>query len=176
MTADEPPQPFQIRDLRSAEWAMTKLVMAHRRLLEFERQAEEWKAKVDAWLVQVSAADVQSSEYFEGLLQRYVLALREANPDVKTLNLPNGTITTRSVKPQVVVTDADGLAKWLLDAGRYEALSVKPLVSKVREFAEVVPSPFGEGAMAITSDGEAIPGVDVEPGRVTATVKPNLPS
>lgn len=47
-------------------------------------------------------------------LEAYAVRRRDATGD-KTLELPNGTVRTRSVRPQPRVTDHDGLVAWCAD-------------------------------------------------------------
>ncbi len=166
---------WQITGVSSAAWCMARLAQAEANLAHVAAQAEEWSASIKAWQEQESLVAARRAEFFRGHLSRYGLAQREADEECKSVKLPNGVISTRSHGPQVVVTDADWVTKWAVDNDRFDLLSMKPLVSKIREVVSVVPDPFTEDeVVCVSEEGEQVPGLAVEPGGLTVTVKPSV--
>lgn len=162
---------WAITDTGSAEWAMRHVAAAEAAMAQDEAQADEWKRKIDAWYATRTAKLVATQAFFAGHLERYALALREANPKSKTLTLPSGKVQTSYVGARVEIADPDMVVEWLESAGHADAVKVtkKPLVSELRD--HVWPVAVGGEYRAVDDDGEVVPGVYVAPEHVTAKTK-----
>jgi hypothetical protein len=97
---DEAPGTFEVQTLEQAEWAGTKLRAAAERIAARKAVRDERLRILDEWLVDANAADLQSIEYMEGLLEHFHRGQRTADPKKnKSVKLPGVTLkSTESTK------------------------------------------------------------------------------
>ena len=175
---------WKIDGLRSAEWAMRKIVDEQRRIEELEMQAKEWAADIERWRKRVLARPNQTIEFFTGHLTRWALDQRELDPKMKTVVLPSGEVKTRQAKDRVVVVDADRVLDWaranLPDAVAttvVEKVKVAELTGYVMNLDENSwPTEVDEETGEILPAECPVPGIRIEAEHVTATVVPNTSS
>lgn len=98
-----------------AEWAMRHLRGHLRRRAEVKAQADEWRAQIDQWERGEVAKLLPSLEFFAGRLEAYGLAVRKADPDRATIDLPSGAIKTTSSGARVTVEDDRLAGLWLAE-------------------------------------------------------------
>lgn len=173
----EPLERFEVHDLDSAEWAMTKLAQKQKALAELVEQHATWVRRYDEWLKNESGPLERDIAYFEGLLTEYARQRREADPKMKSTKLPSGTITSRTQRPALDITDEAALVAFLRNVAAElgkpveDFLAVK--VSVKKDAVKSLLAPAGlENGVAVLSDGEPVPGVEVKGGGVGFTVKP----
>jgi hypothetical protein len=160
---------FRIEDDEQAAWAMRKALAAHERRDANRRVAERERHRIDSWLAAVNATPDRDIDYFEGLLTRY--ASEERAQGRKTIDTPYGAVKSRQGQPSIAVIDPAEFIAWA-QAAHPDLLTVKvsPSLSAVKAIAEIE-STDTLGLVAITPDGEVIPGVDVTPAAVTYRVE-----
>lgn len=182
---------WRITDDGAAEWAMRRLAEIRRAAVAAQAQADEWIFQIEAWLRAQVAPNERSRAYFESLLVDYATR-RRVDDDVKTLNLPSGSVTSRAAGDKVKVIDTDAFLDWAQDHELDQVVRWKrepvmaevnrlPLVYDENEVRYLVP-PLTQDTQMIDADGEVavlpeetplVPGVVVEAGRVTYTVSPS---
>jgi phage host-nuclease inhibitor protein Gam len=168
----EPEQRWRIEGDRQAEWCMRRLAAVEAEGEGIAAQAEEWVRQVEAWKDERLRSPNSDHAFFTAKLCEYMRALREANPKVKSLPLPSGTVSSRTVAPRVNVVDADAVASWARAAGHVEVLKVETsvLVGELKKAATV----DGEALVVRDADtGMPVPGLAVLPGGISFAVKVN---
>jgi phage host-nuclease inhibitor protein Gam len=116
---------WRIDGFETANWAMRKLKAAQERLDAINRQALDEAAKISDWANRVSAGPLRDKTYFENALAHYLLELRRADENTKSLVLIDGEVNSRSVPAKAVVSDADVFKKWASDNGHPEFIRIK---------------------------------------------------
>lgn len=154
----EPSQPWAIPDIGAADWAMRKLVAAQTARAAYLAQAAEWQ--------RIAEAFNHTIDFFTDRLAEWGIAQRDVI-DMKTIKLPTGSIATRENKPRVVVDNADVLLEW----ARTNAPDAIKIVESVL-ISKLPTAIANDGTVVDPESGEIIPGVGVDPGGITATVKP----
>lgn len=163
---DEAREAFRIDGPASAAWAMRKLRDARRHQAEVRAVADDEIERVQAWASAEHAKRERDAAWFEGLLRRWALDCRAADPRAKTVSTPYGVVSTRPSAGAWDVDDSAVLA-WAREA-RPELVQV---TEKLR---------LGDAKKALTVDGgkvvdpttgEVVPGIEVGPSRITATVR-----
>lgn len=105
---------WTITDDGAAEWAMRRLAAFAARAAEVRARAAGWRTPIDEWERAELERVERPARFFAGHLERYGLAVREANPRQATIPLPSGEIATRAPKaPTVSVSDDEALVAWL---------------------------------------------------------------
>lgn len=168
---------FTIQDDGAAAWAMRKLRAIRSKQAENSRIAQDEIDRVQMWLKEVNAPLDRDASYFEGILRDYAIRCRESMDDGrKSLNLPTGKVATRVGSDKFEI-DATAFLPWAKqNAPQLIRVKEEPNLSALKEFAvppSDAPSATSDG-VAITSDGEVIPGVRVTPGELSVTVTPDL--
>lgn len=146
----ETPEHWRIRDDDAAEWAMGKLRAAQAQADTISRQYDVWRARLDEWAAESGRRALAEVQFFQGQLEAYALAQREATGDA-TLKLPSGKVSTTKHARTVVVTDEEALLAWARglmlenDEGRLDPLDAlftrtvqRALVSELRELVGIV--------------------------------------
>lgn len=170
---EETKQRFTITDDNAAAWAMRKLRSIRSKQAEYDQVAVDERARIDRWLDEVKAPLDRDAHFFEAILMDYAYRCRE-NPDDgrKSIALPTGKVSTRSTQP-----------KWTVDTERFVewARAHQPDLIRVREDVDLTKArqtldlhEASSGLVAISPDGEIVPGITVEPGGISATVTPDL--
>lgn len=167
---DEARERFTITDDGAAAWAMRKLRAIRSKQADNAKIAQDERDRIDLWLAEVNAPLDRDAMYFEQILTDYALRVRE-NPDDgrKSLNLPAGKVATRTSQ-----------AKWQVDAEQFlgwartshpDLIRVKEEadLTKIKETLAVTPD-----GVAVSPEGEPVPGITVLPGGITASVTPDL--
>lgn len=149
------------RSLRSVVRKRSRLEAAAK--VEIDRLKAEI-ATVEEWLAQETKGLSARAEYLSGLLEAYALDQR-ARGRGKTLSTPCVRVSTREVDGAWSI--GDEAVAW--------TRTNRPDLLKV---VESVPVAAAKGAWVVTEQGvidlttgELVPGVEVAPARVTATVK-----
>lgn len=171
VTSDEQTRErFSIQDDGAAAWAMRKLRAIRAKQAEYERIAKDERDRIDLWLAGVNAPLDRDATYFEQILGDYALRVRE-NPDDgrKSLALPAGKIATRTSQAKWQV-DAEQFLTWARDA-HPDLIRVKEEadLTKIKETLNVTAD-----GVAVSPEGEPVPGITVLPGGITASVNPDL--
>lgn len=166
--------------LDEAEWAGRKLAAVEARAADIDQQEAVWVARVRLWAEDERRRIAGARWFFRDRLERFALDVRAADDRQKTVRLPSVEVLTRSAGAKVVVTDEAAVLAWarsLPDEERAAVVKVKESVSLtgLREIVAVSENSDGGTIttyLAVhTASGEIVPGLGVDPGGLTASVK-----
>ena len=164
----EAKEKFRVEDDGAAAWAMRKLRTIRRKQAENAQLYVDERARLDVWLNEVNNPLDTDASYFESLLNDYAIRCRENSDDGrKSLNLPTGKVTTRLGGPKWEV-DSEPFLVWA-KANHPDLVRIKeePNIQALKEFTV-------KDDVAITSDGEVIPGVRISYPEVSVTITPDI--
>lgn len=157
---------FVIDTDEKAAWALRKYSAALDRVTQAEELADAEMRRIDAWLEERRRVYGRDTEFFGMLLSNYALDQRAAF-DRKKIDLPDGVVQTRSVSRRFKITDKDAFVAWA-----EKAMPDLLRVSYAADMAKVSEAFVSHDTDAIDPDtGVVVPGVSVEPERVTANIK-----
>jgi phage host-nuclease inhibitor protein Gam len=160
---------FAIKNDDEALWAVKQLARAQRRLDEVNRQAKEEIERIKSWAEYRSSRLQPNIDYFTNNLSAYLLRVREDEQDGrKSLDFPDGVVTSRAVASKVAVADIDAFVSWAEQNGHEDWLRVKREadlsgIKKVVDFA-------GDAVIDPTT-GEIVEGLSHVPGGTSVSVK-----
>jgi len=161
---------FQIMDDAQASWAMRKLLAFRSKMAENEAAAQAEHHRIDEWLTRVNGRFDSDVEYFEAILTQYARAQRDSE-NRKTIDTPYGVVKSRATQQKFRVEDTESFFSWAhLNAPQLITVKESPNLTALKDFASAENTQT-LGAVAMTTDGEIIPGVTVEPGDVNYTVE-----
>ncbi len=155
-----------------------------RRLQHLDRQADEIAATFDGEIrrLQEMKADrldiiARQRGWFEQALELYHRARLHADPTVKTIHLPAGTLQARAQQPRWDFDDEDAFVSWCQAADRDDLLRVKvqPEKAAVKKALIVPALDDDEQGHPMTDDGEVVPGVTVVGTGPSFSAKPAGP-
>jgi hypothetical protein len=158
---------FRITGPGQATWAMRKLRDARAAQADVAAVAQAEIDRIQAWATAEHDRIEHNAGFFEGLLTRWALDLRAADPRSKTVSTPYGEVRTRTVPGKWDVHDEALVVAW--------ARGSRPGLMQVRESLRLADA---KKALDVTDDGrvidpetgEIVPGIEVGPAQVTATV------
>lgn len=161
--------PFTVDNDRKAAWAMRKLREHRMAVAEIDAIAAAEHERIDQWRNQAVARHANDIDYFEALLTGYAAHERAAN-DRKSIDLPYGKVLTRATPPKFLL-DEEALLPWARE-NRPDWVKVVESVALSAMKADVtVEETTSLGLVAMTTEGEIVPGVAVEPGGVSIRVE-----
>ena len=108
---------FSVESLESANKAMRALANAQRRIDERRELVLAEARKLDDWFLTASKSDQQTVTFFTESLKNYMVKVRQESGE-KSLSLPDGEISSRSIPAKAQVSDLDVFLKWCLENGR----------------------------------------------------------
>lgn len=154
--------PGYIANDELAAWAMRKARERQKRIDDVKAvHAAELQA-LNEYLETETAKHKRDLEFFTHHLTAYGLAQREEGR--KSVVLPAGKVTTRATTPKVNITDEDGFIEWAKQWNP-DLVKVKETVNRVGLNKLIVDD------KAVDSSGEIIPGVEVSPGQINASIE-----
>jgi len=159
---------FRIETPEQAAWAMRKYRALAQKADRNKTLADAEHARIDAWLDRVNASVDSEMTFFAGHLEAY--ARSERSQGRKSVQLPDGTISTRSQKASVQV-DKSTFIQWALEAKREDLLRVSyaPNLDGIKNSTVV-----DGGSVIDVASGEILPGVEPTPERITVSIAPDL--
>lgn len=160
---------------QEAEWCLAKVAAASNEMDSIAEQAAEWHQQIETWAHDASRGARSTAGFFRSKLEGYLRRRYDADPKLRTVKLPSGTLRVTVPKTgTVVVVDEEALLRWLLANGEKvppEQVIKRPdptvLVSELRKYVKPVPTDDG-GWIAVVHDHPAVgtpPGVDALPPR-----------
>jgi hypothetical protein len=157
---------FRVDDDAKALWAMRKYEILARKLAENESIANAEMQRIGEWLTKVNDKLRREQDFFHNLLAEYAVTEREAN-DRKTITTPIGSVSSRIVGGNAVVSDKDAFIEWAQTAAP-ELLRQKfePAMSLINESVEKEVSSY-----FMKDTGEVVPGLTVSPSEVRVSIK-----
>lgn len=161
------PLTFIVNDERQASWAMKNLATAQRRIDAAERQAAEETERITRWVDYATKTQKDIVQYFTSALESYMLRLREEE-DRKSLSLPDGDISSRSVPDKAAVSDLGVFLKWCAETGHTNWVRIK----QEADLAALKDHIDFNGDEVIDADtGETIDGLLHIEGAVSVSIK-----
>lgn len=109
-------KPWTIATRGAAQWAMTLLAEAVRRVEPIKLEFAAKRAKLAQLEADAVAADAGRIDWFAAHLKRYALELREAGGeglDGQRLRLDNGHVQTKANPARTVIDDEAALLAWI---------------------------------------------------------------
>ena len=155
LTGEVDYQTFSVDSLSSASNAIKRLSIAQRKIDAIKEEAEAEKAKVDEWVERATKGPQRDVTFYSESLKAWMLRVREETGE-KSLSLPNGELSSRSLPAKAQVTDLATFIKWCHNNGRESWVRVKEEanLSELKEFVAV------DGDMVVdTQSGEVIDGL-----------------
>lgn len=166
--SDEVSEDFRVDTPEQAAWAMRKYRVLAQRKAQHEALAAAERERIDAWLTRVNAAVETQMEWFQQHLEFYAMKQRLAGN--KTVELPDGTLKTRSTSPTFEVDKATFL-EWAQEAKRDDVLRV----SLAPDLTAIKGAFIPDGSNAVDPlSGEVVPGLIPVPARTTVKIDPDL--
>lgn len=107
-----------------AAWAMAQLREHLVVLDQVAEMAELYRQRIDAWEAKRTARHSAGAAALEAHLSAWAHRRREVDPDVKTLHLPTGKISTRQVNETVKIEDPATVVDWAKASGYGDAVKV----------------------------------------------------
>jgi hypothetical protein len=161
---------FRITDDKQATWAMRKLMALRHRVEENEAVADAERLRIDEWLQYANQRYAGDIAYFEAILTMYAQQQRTTDGR-KTIDTPYGAVKSRATQDKFKIVDEDVFLKWA-EESLPDAIMVKrtPSVTNLKK-AVTIETTETLGLVAMTEDGEIVPGVHVEAGSVSYTVE-----
>lgn len=161
---------FRIQNDEQAAWAVRKLGQFRARQDEAKQVAANEQERISEWLDRQLSRDADDIAYFTALLTQYALSERDQS-NRKSIDTPYGVVKTRAGQPKFVVDDHDAFLEY--------AKQSHPEWIRVREDADVtalkkavtVDDTPTLGLVAVTEDGEIVPGLQITPAQVSVTVE-----
>lgn len=149
---------FTIDDQSKADWALRKLRELKQEKERNEEFAKQEKERIDEWLERENGKIDQSIQYFEGQLAAYLDRLRQDNPKLKSVSLPNGRIGFRR-RPAKWTYNDEVLLDGLKENGREDLIKRKETVDKqsLKKSVKVV-----DGRAVDPETGWIVEGIEIE--------------
>lgn len=171
---DEETAPWTVKDLDSAEWAMSKVADLDSQMAAIDDQHAAYLDRLDRWRDTATRDLIRRREWLAARLIEYAATLRDADPARhKSLSLPSGRVQSRQSSPAAIVVDHDAAAAWLSEVMPDVAEEAVTSRVSVREVRRVVQVQDADGELvAVTEDGEQIPGIDVADRGLSWSVTP----
>jgi hypothetical protein len=161
---------FTVKDDAEASWAMRKLLNIKSKMLENEEMAKAERARIDNWLVRVNGRFETEVSYFEAILTQYARTQRQ-NEGRKTIDTPYGTVKSRATHSKFKVENVEEFLQWAsINAPELVNIKTSPNLAALKDFASIEETQT-LGSVAMTIDGEIIPGVIVDPADINFTVE-----
>jgi hypothetical protein len=161
---------FQITDDGQAAWAMRKLLSLKNKMLENEEIAKAEQDRINSWLIRVNGRFDADVSYFEAILTQYARNQRN-NEGRKTIDTPYGVVKSRATQSKFKVENVDEFLQWAsINAPQLVNIKASPNLTALKDYASAEETQT-LGAVAMTSDGEIIPGVTVDPANINFTVE-----
>ncbi len=166
---DEYRERFKIENDSQASWAMRKLLSLRNKVEENEAIADSERTRIDTWLYNANHRFDKDTQYFEFVLTEYAQSQRIAGR--KSIETAYGSVKSRATQEKFLVTDEESFFAWA-EQNLPDAIIVKrsPSLAAIKS-AVTVESTESLGLVAMTENGEIIPGVDVTAAGVNFSVE-----
>lgn len=160
---------FRLADDGQATWAMRRLARIQAQMTRVRNIADAERQRIQAWEERQLKANERDHDYFSFLLTEYASGERAAH-DRKTIDTPFGVVKSRSGQP-VWEVNADEFLDWATEhAPELVKVKASPALSEMKK-ALTVEETETLGLVAMTKDGEVVPGVQIQPGQVGFTIE-----
>ena len=155
MTTDEKPE-FHIDSIGAADWLLQKY-------FAIDAEIALLKAQAEAAVKRLQSDREGLERLYQSELESFIRSLiAQDKKGRKSLILPHGTCAVRAVPGGLRITDENAALKYARSCAKDAIRTEERLDSaKYRELAE----------KALQSEGEMLPGIDMQPDRESFTVK-----
>ena len=164
---------FIVDNDRKATWAMRKLLEHQQEIAGIVSIADAEIARIQQWADEQVAKHSPSVAYFEGQLVRYARQVREeSDGKVKSVSTPYGKVTSRAGSEKWVIDD-DAFLGWARESHPEWIRTVEQRgvdVATLKDALAIEPTD-SLGLVAITPEGEIIPGIQIVVGETTYKVE-----
>lgn len=161
---------FTITDDAQAAWAMRKLLQFEQEADEARRLAEAEKDRIETWLERQLSRHQHDRDYFRSILTHYAIGQR-AEKDRKTIDTPYGSVKSRAGQPKITVSDLPAFLEWAKqDKPEFVRIKEDIDLTKVKAACQIENTPT-LGLVAVTDDGEIVPGLNIDPATVNITIE-----
>ena len=175
--ADIDLEQWQPLDLATAERLMRQYRRLESRIDHLKAQARQMRADIDKWEDDTTGPMIERLAHLDAQLQEMARIYRASDPKHhKTMTLPSGVVKSITTRPALDITDEAELIGFLrnvaaeLDRPIEDFCAVR--ISVKKEAVKGLLAPAGlENGVAVLSDGEPVPGVEVRPAEIRFTVK-----
>jgi len=168
-TIQEEREHFKIVDDAQAAWAMRKLLGYQKKIEENKTIAEAELQRIDAWLDHVNSKFDSDIGYFEAILVQYARNERVVS-DRKTIETPYGKVKSRQTQPKYTIDETEFLPWAKVHRPEWVQTFEKPVLAEIKKQTEIEHTTT-LGPIAMTPDGEIVPGVRVDPAAINFTVE-----
>lgn len=160
---------FTINNEDEALWAMRRLAQAQRRIDQVKAMAQIELDRINGWVESNTSSHGREVAFFETALQEFLVRVREDSADGrKSLDFPDGTVTSRVTPSKVAVLDADAFVAWAEANGHSEWVRVKR-EADVATLKKVVD--FDGDSVIDPLTGTVIEGLQHTAGGISVSVK-----
>ena len=152
---------FSIDSLDRANWALKKLSVAQARIEEKRALALKQAAVLSDWFNTSTKSDADTVRFFEESLKNYMMKVR-AETGEKSISLPDGEVSSRTINAKAEVVDKDLFLKWCEnnERGQWVRVTLSPDLSALKgevEFSgdlciDTLTGEIVEGLVAIEAD------------------------
>ena len=160
---------FTIENLESANRAMRKLAAAQKRIDERTELVMNEARRLSDWANVANKSDQRDVTFFGESLKAYVIKLREeTHGETKSLSLPDGDISSRTINAKAEVVDKDLFLKWCEnnERGQWVRVTLSPDLSALKGEVE-----FSGDLCIDTLTGEIIEGLAAIEADIAVSVK-----
>ena len=149
--------PFIVNSVDKAIWAMRKIATIDQSIAEVDKAADAVVDRTNAWRVEEVKRISSQRGFFEGLLEGYHRRIMADNPKQKTIKLPHGQLQIRAQQPEFV-RDGKKIIEWA-DKEMPVVITREPKLDwgTLKDSLKIVEN------IAMTSQGEVVPGITVVP-------------
>ena len=166
LTKEEVVERFKIDSLDSADWALRKIAINNKSLVE----KEELFAKYEQWIKSERAKTERDNSFFEHLLVDYHTRVLADNPKQKSISTPNGKVQSTTRKPSIVKPEKDSLPQVIEYAeqnGFEDYVEVKKELKWTDFKKELSIAESHEGLVVVDNGGQVVPNVPISEGGTT---------
>jgi len=160
---------YAIKNDDEALWAVRRIAQSQRRIDEVKRQAQIELDRINRWVEENTVGNQRVVDYFERIVGEYLVRIREDEQDGrKSLDFPDGKVTSRNTPSKVSVSDLDSFLEWAESNGHSDWVRIKR-EADVSTIKKVVDFNGEEVIDPIT--GAVISGLSHTEGGVSVSVK-----
>lgn len=165
-------EPFRVDTDSKATWAMRKYAEAQAEVAATIAIAEAEIERIQQWASHAVTGPTATMAYMEAQLSMYALAVRaETDGKRKSISTPYGKVATRAATEKWQIDD-EAFIEWAktnqpdwVETKMVRAIDV-PTLRKALAAEEIT-----EGVVAITPEGDIVPGIVIVKGDPTAKVE-----
>ncbi|MCY8915629.1 host-nuclease inhibitor Gam family protein [Bacillus atrophaeus] len=160
---------FEITDMNSLNWAFRKIAALKSQEKEIQALAATEKQRIEEWESQELKPLADSLSFFENLVSVFHTKQLQEDPKAKTLSTPYGKSKSRKTKAAPKEVDKEKLLQHVKDAGMEEFIKESVAWGDLKKTLTV--KEFEGKPIIIDSNGQAVPGVEVQPETVSFKVE-----